>query len=323
MLENVRGVLTNWIVGLFVRTIKSIPRPEARIETLNWLSSSREIVASSRSARDKFLELYRSLNARRGVAVAFESVASAVKAYAKSDLPLAAKLALPATVLALPFAGGQAAGIAAFGSAIGVPVLLLIFIGAAGITAIIEACATNETARAYTMSLLDRVAQDERFRAFRAAMRTGSQGEPRAPNRATSPIDADREEWLRSMDPLEFQDHVMSFFPADRFSNIFSSRRGSDRGVDGYATHQNGLVVIQCKRYGAGNKVGGPAIREFRGAMHENSAMWGVFVTTSSFTAEAELSASKSLNLSLVDMRQLLQWHENPPDFGFMDTVLS
>lgn len=212
MLENVRGVLTNWIVGLFVRTIKSIPRPEARIETLNWLSSSREIVASSRSARDKFLELYRSLNARRGVAVAFESVASAVKAYAKSDLPLAAKLALPATVLALPFAGGQAAGIAAFGSAIGVPVLLLIFIGAAGITAIIEACATNETARAYTMSLLDRVAQDERFRAFRAAMRTGSQGEPRAPNRATSPIDADREEWLRSMDPLEFQDHVMSFF---------------------------------------------------------------------------------------------------------------
>ena len=232
MLENVRGVLTNWIVGLFVRTIKSIPRPEARIETLNWLSSSREIVASSRSARDKFLELYRSLNARRGVAVAFESVASAVKAYAKSDLPLAAKLALPATVLALPFAGGQAAGIAAFGSAIGVPVLLLIFIGAAGITAIIEACATNETARAYTMSLLDRVAQDERFRAFRAAMRTGSQGEPRAPNRATSPIDADREEWLRSMDPLEFQDHVMSFFPADRFSNIFSSRRGSDRGAN-------------------------------------------------------------------------------------------
>lgn len=322
MLANVRAALTNWIVGLFVRAIKAIPRPEARVETLNWLSGSREIVASSKSTRDKFMALYRSLDARRAVALAFDSVASAVKAYAKSDLPLAAKLAVPATVLALPFAGGQAAGIAAFGSAIGVPVLLLIFIGAAGISAIIEACASNETARAYTKSILERAAADERFRAFRSAMKSGAQGEPRTPTRATAPADADRIEWLRSMDPLAFQDHVMSFFPPDRFSNVFSSQRGADRGVDGYATHPSGLVVVQCKRYGPANKVGGPAIREFRGAMHENSAMWGFVVTTSGFTAEAILSASKSLNLTLVDVEQLLQWHETPPDFAFLDTVL-
>ena len=320
MLANVRAALTNWIVGLFVRAIKSIPRPEARIETLNWLSGSREVVASSTlSAKDKIVTLYRSLNTRRAVVVAFESVANAAKAYAKSDLPLAAKLALPATVLAVPFVGGQAAGIAAFGSAIGVPVLLLVFIGAAGITAIIEACATSETAKAYTRSVLERVAEDERFRAFRAAMKTGVQGEPRAPCRATKPGNVERMEWLRSMEPLSFQDHVMSFFPPEQFLNVFSSQRGADRGVDGYATHRNGLVVVQCKRYGHGNNVGGPAIREFAGAMSQNAAIWGIFVCTSYFTKEALVAGAAFRNMMLVDFDALLGWHENPPDFSLLN----
>jgi hypothetical protein len=86
------------------------------------------------------------------VAVAFNSVADTVKNYSKSDLPLGAKLAIPATLLVLPFAAGHAAGVVAFGTAVGVPVLLLIFIGTAGITAIIEACAPNDVAGAYVES---------------------------------------------------------------------------------------------------------------------------------------------------------------------------
>jgi restriction system protein len=128
--------------------------------------------------RGKFVALYTRLNARQTVAIAFNSVADAVKNYSKSDLPLGAKLAIPATLLALPFAGGHAAGIAAFGTAVGVPVLLLIFIGTAGITAIIEACATNEAARAYVENVMAHVARDEAFRRFRAAMRRGEQGPP-------------------------------------------------------------------------------------------------------------------------------------------------
>lgn len=57
------------------------------------------------------------------------------------------KIALPATLAAIPLVGGHAAGIAAFGGALGVPVLLLIFLGTAGITSIIEAAVTNPEAR--------------------------------------------------------------------------------------------------------------------------------------------------------------------------------
>jgi restriction system protein len=129
----------------------------------------------------KFGSLYSKLDARRTVAVAFNGVSDAVKNYSSSDLPLGAKLAIPATVLAIPFAGGHAAGIAAFGTAVGVPVLLLIFIGSAGITAIIEACATNEMTRAYVKTILNQIAWDEAYRRFRAASKVANKERRRLP----------------------------------------------------------------------------------------------------------------------------------------------
>lgn len=76
-----------------------------------------------------------------------KSVSEAVSNYRKSDLPLSMKIALPATLAAVPLVGGQAAGIAAFGGAFGVPVLSLVFLGTAGITSIIETIVTDPEAR--------------------------------------------------------------------------------------------------------------------------------------------------------------------------------
>lgn len=176
MFGSIYTSISTWVVELFVSAIGKIGRPEDRLEVVNWLSDSRAIVASDLPTHSKFTALYGRLNARRSVAIAFNGISDAVKNYSAADLPLAAKIALPATLLSLPFAGGHAAGIAAFGTAIGMPVLLLIFIGTAGITAIIEACATNDTTRAYVKVVMERVARDEAFRAFRAALRRGGTG---------------------------------------------------------------------------------------------------------------------------------------------------
>jgi hypothetical protein len=59
----------------------------------------------------KFGSLYSKLDARRTVAVAFNGVSDAVKNYSSSDLPLGAKLAIPATVLAIPFAADMLPGL--------------------------------------------------------------------------------------------------------------------------------------------------------------------------------------------------------------------
>ncbi len=44
-------------------------------------------------------------------------------------------------------------------------------------------------------------------------------------------------------------------------------------------------MVIQCKRYAAGNRIGSPAIQTFIGMVHvHHKADRGIFVTTSSYT---------------------------------------
>jgi restriction system protein len=316
MLASIHMTLSDWIVGLFISAVKRVGRPQDRLEVINWLADSRAIVASDLPARGKFVALYKGLNARRTVAVAFNSVADAVKNYSKSDLPLGAKLAIPATLLSLPFAAGHAAGIAAFGTAVGVPVLLLIFVGTAGITAIIEACATSEVARDYVQNVMTHVARDEAFRRFRWAMRHGEQGPPEPPVRCEMP--PDREGivgTLLSMDPIAFEKHVMSFFVGNGLTDASMTRRSGDQGIDGMARHEQGLIVVQCKRYAPENKVGRPAIQQFKGAMHDYQAWRGYFFTTSRFTDEAMDSASKTPTLSLIDLDGLVAWQSEPPKF--------
>lgn len=316
MLSQVQSRISDWIIRLFVVAIRAIQSPDRKIEVLNWLSTARRVVASPASTSEKFVELYRGLDAKAAVAAVFSSVAGAASRYAKSDLPLAAKLAVPATVLAMPFVSSQGAGIAAFGTAIGLPVLLLIFVGTAGITAIIESCTTNETARAYTRFVLDRIAQDEAFRAFRAAMRRGEQGEPEQPMRADIPSGEEaRRAALLAMNPIAFEKHVMSFFVGPDIVETAATQQNGDKGIDGFAKHRDGLIVVQCKRYAPDNRVGGPAIMNFSGAMLFHEAWRGYFVTTSGFTSQAREVAQKRSDIVLVDMDEFVRWPELPPSF--------
>jgi hypothetical protein len=176
------------------------------------------------------------MDGAKTVKIVLNSVTESVKNYASSDLPLLAKISVPFTLLAVPLVGGHGAGIAAFGSAIGVPVLLLIFLGTAGIAAILEPFATSKTVRNQIVSILTLIACAEAMRGINAAIATGTQGPPSDPLRRDMPED-EREisATLLAMDPYVFEQHVMSFFlTAGLPAKV--TKKSSDGGVDGFAT---------------------------------------------------------------------------------------
>jgi restriction system protein len=92
--------------------------------------------------------------------------------------------------------------------------------------------------------------------------------------------------------------------------------KSNDLGADGIAVHDNGPIVVQCKRNAPDNKVGRPVVQQFKGVIEEHNAWRGYIVTTSKFTDEAVLSATLSDKVMLVDMDLLTQWHHSAPSFG-------
>ncbi|WP_078913423.1 MULTISPECIES: restriction endonuclease [unclassified Streptomyces] len=89
-----------------------------------------------------------------------------------------------------------------------------------------------------------------------------------------------------------------------------------DLGADVIAMTADGLrVVVQCKHYGEGNRVGSQDLQRFGGtcfAIHEADV--AVVVTTSSFTAPAEEYAA-ACGIICVDADDLAAWTESrtPP----------
>ncbi|MGL5042470.1 MAG: restriction endonuclease [Culicoidibacterales bacterium] len=96
-----------------------------------------------------------------------------------------------------------------------------------------------------------------------------------------------------------------------RFDNGKAMQRTNDEGIDGIINQDKlGLeqIYLQAKRYCRGNKVGGPEIHAFVGALSVKGATKGVFVTTSKFTAAAWEIANniKEKKIVLVDRDKLL-----------------
>jgi restriction system protein len=183
MFRSATDGIRRWLVGLFASAIKHATRPEDRILAIEWLGQSRDIVASDLRSVEKFKKLNELVDSRAAIKAIAGSVSEAVANYRKSNLPLSLKIALPATLAALPLVGGQGAGIAAFGGAIGLPVLLLIFLGAAGITSIIEAIVTSPEARPHIAEIIDVIVNDERLRRASAEMKAAMKQQPMDPPR--------------------------------------------------------------------------------------------------------------------------------------------
>lgn len=99
----------------------------------------RPVLDSGRSRKEIAKDLYAMLDTKRMGKLIANMAVTTVRNYGDSDLPLSIKVALPAAAVGAAIFGLQGAGVAAFGGAMGVPVVLLLFLGTAGVAAIIEA----------------------------------------------------------------------------------------------------------------------------------------------------------------------------------------
>jgi restriction system protein len=314
--DNVTNGVKAWLVGLFASTINHTTRPEDRVLAIHWLSQSRDIVASDASSFQKLKQLNALINSRATITAIAKRVSETASNYRKSNLPLSMKIALPATLAAIPFVGGHAAGIAAFGGALGVPVLLLVFLGAAGITSIIEAVVKTPDARTHIAEIIDIIIEDERLRRTSAQMKAAMKDQPMDPTRFSMPVEEMAlRQYLLSMDPFDFEHHSMSFFQGAGFIRACVTPKSNDFGLDGWALHDDGLVVVQCKRNSTENKVGRPTIQQFKGVVEEQNAYRGYVITTSTFTEDAIASAALASKVVLVAMDDLVRWHAESPIF--------
>jgi len=306
IVSKIRG----WIVNLFVKAINSCSCEQDRLEVISWLALIREILAnSSLSFQDKVKDIYRLTDSKKTIQIVFRSVVKAVENYKNADLPWPVKIAIPATLAAATFVGGQGIGLAAFGGAIGMPVLILIFLGTAGITAVIESFFGKSQSRDYISVIMALIARDEVLRRTKKAMKEAMSSEPAEPKQSAMPTEENElREKLAEMDFFDFERHVMSFFQSKGIL-AWVTKKSNDAGVDGFARHPCGLIVVQCKRYATDNRVGRPVIQQFKGVIEENEAWRGYIVTTSYFTDEAKESASKNDRVILADMDILVEWH--------------
>ncbi|OKK17756.1 hypothetical protein AMK16_21965 [Streptomyces sp. CB00455] len=112
-------------------------------------------------------------------------------------------------------------------------------------------------------------------------------------------------------DPDGFEHTVAALCARDGCSPVEVVGGAGDLGADVIATTAGGLrVVVQCKHYCDGNRVGSQDLQRFGGtcfAVHE--ADIAVVVTTSSFTAPAEEYAA-TCGIICIDGEALAAWTE-------------
>ncbi|AQW20950.1 restriction endonuclease [Lentilactobacillus curieae] len=135
----------------------------------------------------------------------------------------------------------------------------------------------------------------------------------------------------------ELLDCLKKFSPAkfESFSRLLINKMGvqidkergivksGDHGIDGFGyftsdEFRTSRVAIQCKRY-TDNSVSEPEIDKFKGVMDGFNAEYGIFVTTSQFTAQAIKKARQGNNTvtlidgqTLADLVQKYELHITP-----------
>jgi hypothetical protein len=106
---------------------------------------------------------------------------------------------------------------------------------------------------------------------------------------------------------IEFEEWISRLLSRMGFVPQLTAATG-DGGVDVIATLNRPIVggryLFQCKRYGPGNIVGSPAVRDFFGAVMADKAVKGIFITTSDFSVQAREFAEKA-GIELIDGKEL------------------
>jgi len=106
---------------------------------------------------------------------------------------------------------------------------------------------------------------------------------------------------VRELDPHAFEKFAKRLLEALGFSKVVVTARSRDGGIDGHGQYRQGIVAVnaayQCKRWQ--NTVSRPDIDQFRGAI-AGSFDLGVYITTSSFTKDAQEVSFKPGTVTIV-----------------------
>jgi len=105
-------------------------------------------------------------------------------------------------------------------------------------------------------------------------------------------------ERLSELTPREFEEYLTELFNLLGYEKTTLTPQMNDKGVDILMEKGGKRYAIQCKRYKG--IIGSPAIQSFLGAMQHAQVSHGFFVTTSTFSLEAEKMASQH-PIELVD----------------------
>lgn len=124
-------------------------------------------------------------------------------------------------------------------------------------------------------------------------------------------------EIIRSLPPAGFEKLCQRLLREAGFQQVEVTGRSGDGGIDGKGLLQINRflsiqVVFQSKRYGANSLITVSQIRDLRGAMAGRTDK-GIFITTSSFTADAKKEALREgvPPIELVDGAQLITMLED------------
>jgi restriction system protein len=299
------------VVAAIITGVRMVSAERDRDEIIRWFVNAREILADGRSTSETSKALYRSIDTIRFARLLVNTVSTSISNYRGANLPLSLKVAMPVTAVGAAYFGTKYAGLVAMGGGIGLPVVLLLFLGTAGATAVVEGFIKDRSIRDPLTKLLLAFVAIETARQAKKELLQAMRADAMVPERAETPEEAVALlDFLMQMDPIAFERHVMSFFEKSGYPTGLTAR-SNDFGVDGYVFHPDGIVIVQCKRYSEDNAVGRPAIQQFKGVIEEQRAFRGYFVTTSRFTGEAAESAAKSDRIHLVDGRELIRWHKD------------
>jgi Restriction endonuclease len=106
-------------------------------------------------------------------------------------------------------------------------------------------------------------------------------------------------ERLRALTPSGFEQVVAMMLERSSYTQVEVVGGSGDLGVDIKAIGPSGeQVVVQCKRYSAGNNIGSYAMQAFYGMTLHHRADKGIYVTTSSYTRQArELGEQHGIQL--------------------------
>ncbi|MFH9612995.1 restriction endonuclease [Streptomyces pratensis] len=114
-----------------------------------------------------------------------------------------------------------------------------------------------------------------------------------------------------AMDPYDFEEAVAGLCRRDGCLDVEVVGGAGDLGADVVATTPDGRrLVVQCKRYTSGNKVGSQDLQRFGGTCYTvHEAEVAVMVTTGEFT-EPALDYAAQCDIVCTGLDELIAWSE-------------